>query len=156
MIPVINTDKFIQIFERKHLRTKLDKLILNFYGLENNKQIENSRISKAKITLTFHVYINEKLIFKIQIVDTRKLFDSSKNFYIHFTYENIEKNYNLVMPCYWEFYCLYCRNNYTKHKPITILAAMLACEKIEEVQQLLIQIKIFNEDDIEEILAILA
>lgn len=156
MLPIINIDKFIQIFEHKHLRIKLDKLILNFYGLENNQPLNKEKNANIKVTLTFHIYIDETFIFKIQIIDIRKLFDCSKNFYIHFTYEKIEKNYNLIMPCYWEFYCLYCRNNYSKYKPITILAAMLACEKIEEVQQLLIQIKIFNEDEIKEILSILS
>lgn len=148
---IINNAIFIKIFENMDYRRKLDKIILNFFGLDTN--IETELINGETVNLLeFIVMINKEQILKIIVKDTKKLFTTSKKIYINFSFINKGKYHELLMPCYWEIYCPYALK-YLKNKPsLLLLAAFLACNNLQDVQKILRRLKVFSKKEIEDIL----
>ena len=152
MNQIINIDTFIKIFQNKKYREKLDKIILNFFGLETTNKLENYKEKNSDKKLEFIVFINRIYILKIIIKDTQNLFNYSKKFYINFSYEENNKTYRLLYPCYWEFYCLKCLKEKRKLKDLEKIGALLATEKRKTAEQILKEIKIFNKNEINDIM----
>ncbi len=143
---------FLKIFKNEQYRFKLDKIILNFFGLNNNFAINNPNKKHDNIYLEFNVFINKQFVFKIKVLDNQNLFATSKQFYINFSYEKSHKNYFLIYPNYWEFYCFNCLKNQCHSKKIEILGAILASSNQDEIENLLYKLKYFNENEIKDIL----
>lgn len=152
---LISIQTFIKIFSNEIYRKKLDKIILNFFGLETSNIISGNDIKKDDILLEFLIYINKQFIFKIIVKDINNLFNYSKKFYINFSYEDKKKNYILLYPCYWEFYCNDCLRNKSNQKLLTNFAALLASTNRNEIKSTLKSLKVFNNKEINDIMNML-
>ena len=153
MEPLINIDTFIEIFNNLNYRRKLDKIILNFFGLDNQIAYENNKVD-TNTFLNIIVFINKQYIFTIRVNDTKKILNHSKNFYINFSLEQKNRNYELLYPCYWQFYCYHCIKDNNK-KTIEDLAALLAINNLKDILKFLKHQKIFNEEEIKNIINII-
>lgn len=151
---LITQEIFIKIFQNPIYRQKLDKIILNFFGLDTCKP-ENSNFSQEDILLEFLLFIDKKYVLKIIVKDTKKLFQTSKKFYINISYTNKQRYHQLIMPCYWEFYCLYSLKIINKSKPFSLICALFACQTTDEIKFVLKQTKIFNKAEIRDIINII-
>jgi hypothetical protein len=152
MKPLVDIDTFIKIFNNQKYRKKLDKIILNFFGLDNNIAINDEDINKKEVTLEFYILIDKQFIFKIKIIDKERIFKEPKKFYLNFSHQDSNKPYYLLYPCYWEIYCNYCLKNKNKTKPITLLAALLSSKKICEIKLILNKMKVFNYSEMNDII----
>lgn len=156
MQKLITKKTFLTIFRNEIFRYKLDKIILNFFGLEVSNKVEEHEIKKEDIILNFIFMINTEVVLKISVKDTKKLFFSSKNFYLNLSYREVEKYHELLIPCYWELYIPYC-HQYLKEKPkLLLIVALFYCETIEEVKEILEKLKIFTKKEKKDILKIVS
>ena len=144
---LITKNKFIQIFKEEQYRKKLDKIILNFFGLENNLETTEKEINQSTNKLEFIIFIDN-----IIILDKYHLFQDTKKFYLNFTLQENIRNYMLVYPCYWEIYCTNCLKRKKYKKEIEILGALLAATSIEEITKLLQLLHLFNDKEIKDII----
>lgn len=155
MQKLITKKIFMDIFKNEEYRYKLDKMILNFFGLEAEQKIREKEIKKENVILKFVFMINTEVVLNINIKDTKRLFSSSKIFYLNLSYREVEKYHELLIPCYWEIYIPYCYS-YLKERPkLLLLTALLYCETEEEVKEILKKLKIFTKVEIEDILKII-
>ncbi len=122
---------YIEVLKNTEIRKKVDKIILNFFGLDNNIIITTKEISKKDITLEFFILLNEKLLFKIIVLDNKKLFKESKQFFLNFCNKKSSKKYALVLPCYWEVYYQNCKSN--NYKKIFNLANIFNIQNKEQI-----------------------
>ena len=150
----ITKDVFMKIFSNLEYRRKLDRIILNFFGLDNTKE-ENKPIEKGEITLEFILLINTELTLKIKIKDTQNIFKSSKKFYINLSYRKVERYHELLMPCYWEIYCPYAYKYPKKEPRLLLVAALLNCYNDKEIKKTLKKMEVFTTEDINQILKII-
>ena len=88
---------------------------------------------------------------KIVIADEKHLFKESKKFYINFSFKKRKRNYILLYPCYWEFYCYNCLKTEKNKKSLENIAALLSVQEINEVEETLKKVKIFNDKEINDI-----
>lgn len=155
MNSLFNIDKFIKVFSKQEYRKKLDKIILNFFGLENKTIVNNCEIKENDIILEFLIFIDKNYVFKIIVKDYKHLFKTSKKFYINFSNNKFYKNYTLLYPCYWEFYCTTClKSNYRK-KQLETVASLFAVTTKKELKNILKDLKIFNNNEINDIMNII-
>ncbi len=154
MKKIIKKDMFLKIFAKEKYRLLLDNLILNFFGLEATNKIEESEIQKKDIILTFILMINTEIILKINIKDTKNLFQVSKIFYLNLSYRQVSRTHELLLPCYWEVYIPYCYQHQKDYPKLFLIASLLYCENKKEVEKILKKLNIENQKDIEEILEI--
>lgn len=152
MKKMIKKETFINIFKNEEYRYKLDKMILNFFGLEAETKVEESQIKKEDTILRFIFMINTEVVLKINVKDTKKLFSSSKTFYINLSYREVEKYHELLIPCYWEIYIPFCYQHIKTTPKLLLIAALFYCETEEEVQKVLEKLKVFSQDEIQNIL----
>ena len=155
MEKLINIETFIKIFEQESYRKKLDKIILNFFGLDSTKSLTEKNIKKEDIILEIFVCVDKQMIFKINVKDTKHLFKNSKKFYINFSQEDKNQNYMLIYPCYWEFYCSNCLNSRNHKKQLVNIAALFAATNKKEIKSVLRSLKVFNNNEINDIMNIL-
>ena len=152
MKKIITKEKFIKIFENPLYRQKLDKIILNFFGLEANKQIKINANENKSVLLEFIVFVNTEYLLKIIVEDKEELFKENRKFYINISFREVNKYHELLMPCYWEIYSLYSLK-YKKNNPqLVLIAALFSCELEEEVRMILNKLNIFNEEEIANIM----
>lgn len=152
---LIKIDTFIKIFEKENYRKKLDKIVLNFFGLDGTNCLIEKDIKKEDVILEFYVCIEKQMIFKIIIKDTKHLFKNSKKFYINFRIEDGNQNYILLYPCYWEFYCINCLKNKNHKKQLANIAALFAATNKKEIKSILKSLKVFNNNEINDIMYML-
>lgn len=155
MLPLINNDVFIKIFQNTNYRIKLDKIILDFFGISPKDIIKEEILNDCEITLEFVICIEKQLVMKILVKDTKGLFRNSKKFYINFSGVNKIRSYQLVYPCYWEFYCQTCLKKGKIKKDIEYLAALLAATQSNDIKSLLKRLKVFNKSEINDIMNII-
>lgn len=149
---LITNDVFMTIFSNLEYRRKLDKIILNFFGLETNNRMNIHDITKEDITLEFILMINTEEVLRILVKDVKKLFSMSKKFYINISLHEINKYHVLRMPCYWEVYAPFCFHHLKKKPKIILIAALLYCKNVHEVKTILKKINTFNNKEIKNIL----
>ncbi len=155
MRKIINKDIFIKIFNNLNYRQKLDKIILNFFGLDNNISEGIETFLESDIIIEFILFINKEYALNIIIKDTKKIFKSSKKFFINLSYREVNKYYELLMPRYWEIYCPYSLK-YLKNNPkLLLVAALFSCKNINKVKKILHKLKIFNKTEIKDIMNII-
>lgn len=152
MKKIIKKDTFINIFKNEEYRYKLDKMILNFFGLEAETKVEESQIKKEDTILRFIFMVNTEVVLKINVKDTKKLFSSSKTFYINLSYREVEKYHELLIPCYWEIYIPFCYHHIKTTPKLLLIAALFYCKTQEEVQEILEKLKVFSQKEIQNIL----
>ena len=152
---LVSKKVFITIFSNLKYRHKLDKIVLNFFGLDTNEEISLNEITKEDITINIMLMINTEEILNIIVRDTKNLFNSSKNFYINFSYREVDKYHELLMPGYWEVYIPYSYKHLKENPKLLLIAALLYCENLQEVKNILKNLQMFNKNDIENILKII-
>lgn len=150
----ITKEVFMKIFSDMEYRKKLDKMVLNFFGLENNYK-ENNEIQKSDTILEFILLINTELTLKIIVKDTQNLFENSKKFYINLSYREVERHHELLMPCYWEIYCPYAYKHIKKNPKLLLVAALLNCYNDKEIKEILDKMEVFTKNEINHILKII-
>ncbi len=152
MTKIITKELFIKIFENENYRQKLDKIILNFFGLENYREENSSFIPNHDITLEIILFINTEYLLKIIVKDTKNLFQQSHKFYLNISYQCVDKYFVLLIPCYWEIYCQYSLR-YLKNKPkLILIAALFACKDMKDISKILSKLKVFQKSEITDIL----
>lgn len=151
---IINKKVFMDIFKDKELRYKLDKMILEFFGLDNSKVINNKDIEEDKI-IEFVVLINTEIVLRIKVIDNKELFKTFRSILINFSYLDVDKHYEILMPGFIDIYCIYNYNHLNKCKNLLLIGALLNCKTIDEVKNVLNSIKIFDEKDVEKIVSML-
>lgn len=154
MKKTITKENFIKIFSNPIYRKKLDKIILNFFGLENTIVEEEKNNIENDILLEFILLINTEYTLKIIVKDTKKLFKTSKKFYINLSYREVEKHHELLMPGYWEIYCRYAYENQKETPKLLLIAALFYCTTTKEAEKILIKLKMFSNMEIKDILRI--
>jgi len=152
MKSIFGINAFVKIFSNEKYREKLDNIILSFFGLESNIKIKKSKNNYEESNLEFIVFLNKIFLLKIVVKDTQKLFKFSKKFYINFSYKKCKKNYVLLYPCYWEIYYNTCLKNNDRKKELETFAALFGTNTKKEVKMLLKELKIFNNDEINDIM----
>ena len=152
---LVSKQVFIDIFSNLEYRRKLDRIILNFFGLDTNEEVEANEISNENITLNIMLMINTEEVLNIVVRDTKKLFNTSKNFYINFSFREVDKYHELLMPGYWEVYIPYSYKHLKENSKLVLIAALLYCNELKEVKNILKKLKIFNKNEIENILKII-
>lgn len=152
---MITKNKFIKIFSKKEYRKKLDKIILNFFGLEANTILKKNEIPVEKNILEFLLFINTELTLKIKVLDNQNLFTTSKTFYINISFRNVKKYHELLRPCYWEIYSLYAFRFPKNNPKLVLIAALFSCTKKEEIKSILKKTQEFNNKEIQKILKML-
>ncbi len=155
MDKIITREIFLNIFKRKEYRNKLDKIVLNFFDLDTTKRINYKNIKKETIVLKFILMINTEEVLNILVEDTKKLFQSSKTFYINISFREVEKYHELLIPCYWEIYAPFSYKNLKKKPKIYLLAALLCCKDKEEIEKILKELECFTMKNIQNILKII-
>ncbi len=155
MKKLINKETFLKIFEKEEYRYKLDKIILNFFGLDAKTKIEESKMQKEDTILRFVFMVNTEIVLNIHVQDTKKLFSSSKVFYINLSYREVEKYHELLIPCYWEMYISYCYQHQKEIPSLILIAALFNCETREEIEKILEKLKVFDKKEIENILQLI-
>lgn len=155
MKKLINKKKFEEIFKDKNLRIKLDNLILSFFGLDNNYLIDQSNIKENDILLEFHLLLNSEELLKIKVVDTKPYFKSSKKFYLNLSYQQVNKYFVLLIPCYFDIYTIYNLNNLNYKNKFLLFSSIFASNKLEEIESILKKLKIFSRKEIKNILNII-
>ncbi len=152
---LITKEKFKKIFEDKKYRYKFDKVLLNFFGLDNNIPINKMDLNKSSSIIEFHFFINTELILKIHLEDTKKLFVENKKFYINFSYREVDSFFEILIPCYYEFYIPYCYRHIKVSPKLYLMASLLYCTTLQEVETVLKLLKIFSSEEIKNILKII-
>lgn len=152
MKKMIKKETFINIFKNEKYRYKLDKIILNFFGLDAKTKVEENEIKEEDTVLRFIMMINTEVVLKINVKDTKKLFSSSKTFYINLSYREVEKYHELLIPCYWEIYIPFCFKNLKANPKLLLISALFYCETEEEIQKILEKLKVFSKDEMQDIL----
>ncbi len=152
---IITKKTFIKIFENKEFRQKLDKIILNFFGLEANTIIKREDKKLNKNVLEFVLFINTELTLKIRVLDDKNLFTTSKTFYINISFREVSKYHALLIPCYWEIYSPYSYAHQKTNPKLILIAALFSCTKKEEIQKILQKLEEFTEEEITTILEII-
>lgn len=155
MSKLITKKVFITIFKKKEYRDKLDKIILNFFGLDANKKIIGSSIKKERNFLKFVLMINTEIVLNILVEDTKKLFQNPKTFYVNISLREVEKYHELLIPCYWEIYAPFSYKNLKENPKLILFSALLCCETKKEIKSILEKLVIFSDKDIREILKII-
>ncbi len=150
----ITKKEFIEIFQDRNYRRKLDKMILNFFGLENTIEEESNKIENEDIFLEFVLLINTEYTLKIIVKDTKHLFKNSKKFYINLSYRDVEKYHELLMPGYWEIYCPYSYKNQKETPKLLLIAALFYCDTSKEIEKILKKCQTFSAIEIKNILSI--
>lgn len=156
MQKLITKEAFITIFKNEEYRSKLDSIILNFFGLDTHIPIEKNEIERTENTLKFVFMINTEEILNIIVKDTQNLFGYFKTFYINLSYREVEKYHELLIPCYWEVYIPYAYKHPKKNPKLVLLAALLYCQTVEEIEKILKKLKVFSKLEIENILRIVS
>ncbi len=133
----MDIDHFIKIFSIPKYRKKLDKIILNFFGLKPIDLVNGYYESEYGNVLEFIITFNKQYLFKIVVYDTKNLFNCSKKFYLNFSLEKNDKGYTLLYPCYWEFYCNSCLSSYPHKKCIEWFASLFATTDYYEIKTIL-------------------
>ena len=154
MKSIFSIEKFVKIFNNKKYRKKLDKIILNFFGLENNMKMECNQNNDEYVNLEITLFLDRLYLLKIIVKDTKSLFKTSKKFYINLSYKKAQKNHKLIYPCYWEFYYNVCSKSNIRKRRIETLAALFGAVNKKEVKMLLNELKIFNKNEINDIMNI--
>lgn len=152
MPKLITKRTFLTIFEEEEYRHKLDKIILNFFGLETSNQLNENNIASEDVVIKFVFMLNTESLLNIVVKDTKKIFNHSKTFYINFSYREVEKYHVLLIPCYWEVYIPYCYKNKKSKNQIYLLANLFYCEKESKIKLILKKLNLFSPKEIEDIL----
>lgn len=156
MQKLITKRTFLDVFRNENYRYYLDKFILNFFGLEAENKVEVQIIKKEDVILKFVFMINTEVVLNINVKDTKKLFSSSKIFYINLSYLEVEKYHELLIPCYWEIYIPYCYKHLKEKPKLLLIAALLYCETEEEVKEIFEKLDLFKKKEIKDILKIVS
>lgn len=151
MRTLINKEVFLEIFKNEAYRKKLDKLLLNFFGI-SPKDIINSNKIKNTVILEFIICIEKEVVMNILVVDTKNLFKYSKKFYINFCLKENTRNYLLIYPCYWEFYCQSCMKKKRHMKKIEVFASLFTITSRKEMKKTIKKLKTFNKQEINDMM----
>lgn len=155
MKKIITKEQFLKIFENPNYRQRLDKIILNFFGLDANIPLSSYNNSKNVILLEFILFINTEYVLKIVVEDKEKIFKRSRSFYINLSFREVLRHHQLLMPCYWEIYCEYSLKHLKKEPKILLIAALLSCRDMKEIREILKMLECFNKEEINNIINIL-
>ena len=155
MAKFITKKEFLEIFSKQNYRRKLDQILLSFFGLEASKAIEENEIEERDITIEIILMINTEKVCSILIKDTQLLLKASKKIYLNLSYREVNKHYELLIPCYFEVYIPYSYKHLKEDSPLFLLAGLFYCESLSKTKSLLKKIKIFNNAEIEDILKII-
>lgn len=155
MKKLLTKEIFVDIFSNPILRQKLDKIILNFFGLENTKIKEKEKVDSADKIIEFNFLINTEFILKIVVVDKQKLFENSKKFYLNLSYRKVKKYYALLIPCFWEIYIPYTFKNKKNKATIYLISSLFYASTIEEIKNILNKIKDFTVEEKKNIIKII-
>lgn len=155
MQKIITKKKFLEIFQKEEYRKKLDKIILNFFGLDTNERITEEELEKEEVTIEIVFMINTEKVLNIFVKDKKLILNHSKKFYLNLSFREVEKHYELLIPCYWEIYIPYCYQELNNKKILLLFAALFYCETPKKVKSILKKIKIFTKEEIEKILTII-
>lgn len=143
---------FYIIFSHSKYRQKLDKIILEFFGLTPKKEKEII-LKNAKIPiLEFNILYNNIFLFNILVKDNKKLFSSSKRFYLNFSSITKKRSFELIMPCYWNIYYKYKSPNILEEKKLIQFAKFFAIKNKTELKKFLTDLKLFNNAEINDII----
>lgn len=152
MSKLVTKEVFFTIFKNKNYRYKLDKIILNFFGLDTINEINEKKNAIESVTLKFVVMLNTEILLNIIVKDTKNLFQNSKIFYINLSYREVEKYHELLIPCYWEIYIPYSFQYLKKDPKLVLFSALFYCENKDEIKEILGMLKTFTKKEIKEIL----
>ncbi len=148
---IISNEKFKELFSNIEYRRKLDQVILNFFGLDTTKPLNEEENFTNSIFLEFILFINTEYILKISVKDTQKLFNHSKQFYINISFREVERYHQLLMPCFWEIYSPYSLKNLNNNK-LYLIAALLSANNMKEIEYILFKLHIFSKVEIANII----
>ena len=155
MTKLLTRHIFMAIFKNENYRKKLDQIILNFFGLDSSLAIKRNEIKETDITIEIIVMLNTEITFTILVKDTQSFLQASKKFYLNLSYREVEKYYDLLIPCYWEVYIPYAYHHIKNTPKIILLASLFFCESSRKFKSILKKLEIFNQREIEEILKII-
>lgn len=123
--------------------------------MENAKRIDEKNINKNDKHILFTVMINTEIVLNICVKDNMNFFETSKHFYINFSYCDVNKSQCLLIPGFWEIYCPY-NHHHTRNLPkLLLFSALLDCQTIEEIKKILKKLDIFSNEEIKNILKII-
>ncbi len=125
-------EKYIKFLQDKNNRKRIDKAILEFFGLDTKYIIPLSDIKDNSIILEFFIMLNEEFLFKIKVLDSKNLFKESKQFFLNFCNKHSKRKFTLVLPCYWEIYYHNCKEN-NNNKKILDFANIFNYQKESEI-----------------------
>ena len=152
---LINKDTFFKIFSNPTYRLKLDHIILNFWGLEINHKIFIPLNITEDVILEFNILLENSLLFKIRLKDTQNLFKSSKKFYLNFSLKYSKKSHEQIIPNFWNIYCLSQKSYENPNKLVLEFAKIFCVKNFEELNLTLKKLKIFNNNEIKDIINII-
>lgn len=149
---LVNKNTFLKIFSNPVYRLKLDHIILDFWGFDTNRKIFTSIDILHDVILEFNVLLENNLLFRIRLKDTKNLFQSSKQFYLNFSLKYTEKSHELVIPHFWNIYCHNKKRTNNPHKLVLQFANIFQAKTLTELNLILTKLKIFNNDEINDII----
>lgn len=155
MKKIFNRKQFWAVFTNLQYREKFDFLLLEFFGLEQVRVIKKEDVKENAITLSFVVFLNTEELLTVVVVDTKSYFNSSKTFYINFSYQHVKRYFAYLIPGYLEIYCPYAFFHPSRKKRLLLFASLFFTKNKREVKKILSQLQLFSEEEIKEILIIL-
>lgn len=147
-----NINNFLIIFSHEKYRQILDKIVLDFFGLNANNQVKENQFNSNLPTLEFNVLYKNIFLFNIIVHDLKGFFKCSKKFYLNFSDDKTKRPYELIMPCYWNIYFKYKSPNILKEKKLVQFAQFFAIDNFQELKTLFINLKLFNNNEINDII----
>ena len=151
---LVTKKKFMMIFSKDVYRRKLDTLLLNFFGLEASTLTEKETMEDAN-TIEFILLLNTEKLLSIMVKDTKHLFHSSKKIYINLSYREVQKHFEVLIPCYYEIYIPYLFHHQKENPKFYLLVSLFYCKTLRKAQNLLKKMENFNQEEIEDILKII-
>ncbi len=155
MRKIFNRKQFYSIFSNSQYREKFDFLLLEFFGIEHVRVINKEEVKTEDVTLSFVVFLNTEELLTLVVVDTKPYFQSSKTFYINFSYQQVESYFAYLLPGYLEIYCPYAYYHPSRKKRFLIFSGLFFARNEREVQKIFRKLHLFSEEEIKEILTIL-
>ncbi len=152
---LVSKNVFLKVFNNPLYRLKIDHIILNFWGLDINNKIFSSIDIINDIILEFNILLENNLLFRIRLKDTKHLFKSSKKFYLNFSLKSTSKTHELIIPNFWNIYCLTKIPKKSPHKIIFYFSKIFQAQTLNELNLILTNLKVFNKDEIHDIINVI-
>ncbi len=155
MKKIFGRKQFYTVFSKIKYREKFDSLLLEFFGLEQIRVIKKEEVKESDVLLSFVVFLNTEELLTVVVVDTKPYFNSSKTFYLNFSYQHVKCYFTYLIPGYLEIYCPYAFFHPSRKKRLLLFASLFFTKNKREVKKILSQLQLFSEEEINEILIIL-